>query len=117
MASCLFTREGFHHPTIGHQVGHKAWQRLRRNWASFCVRINPIQDHHLIPQLGIKHMHGAVHISLREGDSSIQWFVCFIPQLGIKGVAQGLQSELLLCELPEGTYVERRRTPSAQPSW
>jgi len=101
MASCLFTREGFHHPTIGHQVGHKAWQRLRRNWASFCVRINPIQDHHLIPQLGIKHMHGAVHISLREGKFASQWFVCFIPQLGIKGVAQGLLSGCFFAICPK----------------
>jgi len=116
-ASCLITRKGFHHPTIGHQVGHKAWQRLRRQLGFICVRINPIQDHLHIPQLGIKHMHGAVHISLREGDLDSR-FVCFIPQLGIKGVAQGLLCVwLLLSDLPEGTYVERRRTPSAQPSW
>jgi len=103
-ASCLITREGFHHPTIGHQVGHKAWQRLRRQLGFICVRINPIQDHHLhIPQLGIKHMHGAVHIS-PEGATWILVVCLLHPTIGYQrgGTRPSLRVVASQRFLPEG---------------
>jgi len=102
-ASCLITREGFHHPTIGHQVGHKAWQRLRRQLGFICVRINPIQDHLHIPQLGIKHMHGAVHIS-PEGATWILVVCLLHPTIGYQrgGTRPSLRVVASQRFLPEG---------------